>query len=41
MTLMDGNHTLLTKPCGRAGKAERTVTLGGTIPGVKPWSAET
>ncbi|TCP67630.1 beta-galactosidase [Sphingomonas sp. PP-CE-1G-424] len=42
MTLMDGNRTLLTKAVRVApGTAERTVTLGGTIPGVKPWSAET
>jgi beta-galactosidase len=40
--LMDGNQTVLE---GRQqvpkGQGARSVTLAGTLPGVKPWSAET
>ncbi|WP_395337523.1 glycoside hydrolase family 2 TIM barrel-domain containing protein [Novosphingobium sp. BL-8H] len=40
--LMDGDRTVLEgrQPVS-AGNAERTVTLTGRLPGVKPWTAET
>jgi beta-galactosidase len=40
--LMDGDRVLLEgRQAVAAGQAERSVTLTGDVPGVKPWSAET
>ncbi len=40
--LLDGDRTVIEgRAAVPAGKAERTVTLRGTVPGVKPWTAET
>ncbi len=42
MTLLDGDKPVLTRSAPVAsGTAERTVTLTGAVPGVKPWTAET
>jgi beta-galactosidase len=42
MTLLDGEREVLSKEARIApGSRERTVTLSGAVPGVKPWSAET
>lgn len=41
ITLLDGDRTLLVRAMRVApSSAERTVTLAATVPGVKPWSAE-
>jgi beta-galactosidase len=42
IVLLDGNQQVLelARPVP-AGEAERTVTLGATLPAVKPWTAET
>ncbi|WP_420145469.1 glycoside hydrolase family 2 TIM barrel-domain containing protein [Sphingobium sp.] len=40
--LMDGNRTVLEgRQAVAAGQAERSATLEGEVPGVKPWTAET
>lgn len=40
--LMDGTRTVVEgRQAVAAGQAERSVTLRGDVPGVKPWSAET
>jgi len=42
IVLLDGNQQLLELSRAVApGDAERTVTLSATVPGVKPWTAET
>lgn len=42
ITLLDGDRAFLTRAQAvPAGAADRTVTLSATVPGVKPWSAET
>ena len=41
-TLMDGGTTVLSgRVAAPAGEKERSVTLAGTLKGVKPWTAET
>ena len=40
--LMDGDHIVLAgRKAIAAGQAERSATLAGDVPGVKPWTAET
>ncbi|KQM27506.1 MULTISPECIES: glycoside hydrolase family 2 TIM barrel-domain containing protein [unclassified Sphingomonas] len=40
--LLDGDRTVIEgRTAVPAGKTERTVTLSGKVPGVKPWTAET
>ena len=42
ITLMDGDRQVLVKKARVApGRAERNVTLAATVPGVRPWTAET
>jgi beta-galactosidase len=42
ITLMDGDRQVLVKEARVApGRAERNVTLAATVPGVRPWTAET
>ncbi|WP_230482436.1 glycoside hydrolase family 2 TIM barrel-domain containing protein [Sphingomonas sp. Leaf21] len=42
MTLLDGDKPVLTRSAPIvAGTFERTATLTGTVPGVRPWTAET
>lgn len=41
MTLLDGDQAVLTKEAKVAPGAARTVSLDATVPGVRPWTAET
>ncbi|MDR6529477.1 beta-galactosidase [Caulobacter rhizosphaerae] len=41
MSLLDGDKTVLTKEAKVAAGAARTETLAATVPGVRPWTAET
>ncbi|MCJ2182872.1 DUF4981 domain-containing protein [Novosphingobium sp. 1949] len=42
ITLLDGDRSILTQTAAvPAGRTERTLTLRGEVPAVKPWSAET
>jgi len=41
LSLLDGDKTVLTKETKVAAGAARTETLSATVPGVRPWTAET